>query len=82
MGTLTSGLVAFPNAVPDDGQLEVAVITADTWTHWLRVLYRLISGHPERSPLARTTRGAPLTSPSTRRPPTNSTVARGRRRRG
>ena len=58
MGTLTSGLVAFPNAVPDDGQLEVAVITADTWTHWLRVLYRLISGHPERSPLARTTRGS------------------------
>ncbi len=58
MGTLTSGLVAFPEASPDDGQLEVAVITADTWTHWLRVLYRLVSGHPERSPLARTTRGA------------------------
>jgi diacylglycerol kinase (ATP) len=58
MGTLTSGLVAFPDAVPDDGQLEVAVITADTWTHWLRVLYRLVSGHPERSPLARTTRGS------------------------
>jgi len=58
MGALTSGLVAFPDAVPDDGQLEVAVITADTWTHWLRVLYRLVSGHPERSPLARTTRGS------------------------
>jgi diacylglycerol kinase (ATP) len=58
MGTLTSGLVAFPDAAPDDGQLEVAVITADTWSHWLRVLYRLVSGHPERSPLARTTRGS------------------------
>jgi diacylglycerol kinase (ATP) len=58
LGTLTSGLVAFPDAVPDDGQLEVAVITADTWTHWLRVLYRLVSGHPERSSLARTTRGS------------------------
>jgi len=58
MGTLTSGLVAFPDAIPDDGQLEVAVITADTWTHWLRVLYRLVSGHPERSPLARTTRAS------------------------
>jgi diacylglycerol kinase (ATP) len=58
LGTLTSGLVAFPEAEPDDGQLEVAVITADTWTHWLRVLYRLVSGHPERSSLARTTRGS------------------------
>jgi diacylglycerol kinase (ATP) len=58
LGTLTSGLVAFPDAVPDDGQLEVAVITADTWAHWLRVFYRLVSGHPERSSLARTTRGS------------------------
>jgi diacylglycerol kinase (ATP) len=58
LGTLTNGLVAFPDAKPDDGQLEVVAITADTWTHWLRVLYRLLSGHPERSPLARTTRGS------------------------
>ena len=27
------------------------------WLNWMRVFVRLLSGHPERSPLARTTRG-------------------------
>ena len=57
MGTLSGGLVAFPDAQPDDGKLEVAVITAEKLTHWVRVLVRLLSGHPERSSLTRTTRG-------------------------
>lgn len=58
MGTLTGGLVAFPDASPDDGQLEVAVVTAERATEWMRILLRLITGHPERSPLTRTTRGS------------------------
>lgn len=57
MGMLTGGLVAFPDAQPDDGQLEVAVITAEKLLHWVRVLVRLLSGHPERSSLTQTTRG-------------------------
>lgn len=57
MGTLTGGLVAFPDASPDDGQLEVAVVTAERATQWIRILVRLIVGNPERSPLTRTTRG-------------------------
>ncbi len=57
MGTLTGGLVAFPHASPDDGQLEVAVVTAERATQWIRILGRLIVGHPERSPLTQTTRG-------------------------
>lgn len=58
MGTVMGGFVAFPDAKPDDGQLEIAVLTAVTSIHWLRVLARLLSGHPERSPLALTTRGS------------------------
>jgi len=58
MGTLTGGLVAFPDASPDDGQLEVAVIMAERAIEWVRILVRLIVGHPERSTLTRTTRGS------------------------
>jgi YegS/Rv2252/BmrU family lipid kinase len=57
MGTLTGGLVAFPEARPDDGLLEVGVVTAKSAAQWARVLGRLVAGHPERSPLTRMTRG-------------------------
>jgi diacylglycerol kinase (ATP) len=57
MGVLTGGLVAFPDARPDDGELEVGVVTAERTVQWLRVLARLLSGHPERSPFVETTRG-------------------------
>ena len=56
MGRLTSGLVAFPDAQPDDGLLEVAVIRAETTIQWLRVLGRLVIRQAARSSLIRTTR--------------------------
>jgi diacylglycerol kinase (ATP) len=56
-GTLTGGLVAFANARPDDGLLEVGVVTADSALQWARVLSRLVIGHADRSPLAQMTRG-------------------------
>ena len=52
LGTLTGGLVAFANARPDDGLLEVGVVTADSALQWARVLSRLVIGHADRSPLA------------------------------
>ena len=57
MGTLTGGLVVFPDARPDDGLLEVGVVTADSTLQWTRVLSRLVIGHVDRSPLAQMTRG-------------------------
>jgi diacylglycerol kinase (ATP) len=57
MGRLTGGLVAFPDAQSDDGQLEIGVVTAGTRLEWARVLGRLLSGAPERSKLVHTARG-------------------------
>jgi diacylglycerol kinase (ATP) len=57
MGTLTDGLSAFPNARPDDGKLDVGVVTAEGVLQWARVLGRLATGHADRSPLAHMTSG-------------------------
>ena len=56
-GTLTGGLVAFPDADPSDGMLEVGVVTAEGRVQWARVLGRVITRSAERSPLTRMTRG-------------------------
>ena len=57
MGCLTGGLVAFPDARYDDGQLEVGVVTAGTTTEWAKVMGRLLTGTAERSKLLHTARG-------------------------
>ena len=61
MGTLTGGMVAFPDASPTDGQLEVGVVTAEGAVQWARVIGRLAAGSAERSPLTRTTRARKVT---------------------
>jgi YegS/Rv2252/BmrU family lipid kinase len=57
VGTVIGGLPAFPDAVDDDGVLEVGVVTAESRTEWARVLGRLATGSPEKSPLTRMTAG-------------------------
>ena len=57
MGRLTGGLVAFPDALSDDGQLEVGVVTAETRLQWARVLGVLLRGAAERSKLVQMGRG-------------------------
>ncbi|MDP9074110.1 MAG: diacylglycerol kinase family lipid kinase [Actinomycetota bacterium] len=57
MGTLTGGLTAFPQARPDDGQLEIGVVTAHGTMDWARVLSRLATGQAQRSKFVHTTRG-------------------------
>lgn len=57
MGTLTGGLVAFPDAKPDDGVLEVGVVAARGTLQWAAVLARLVRGNAERSQLVCTTTG-------------------------
>lgn len=57
VGTILGGVTAFPDAEPDDGVLEVGVVTAEGALAWSRVLARMAIGRPEGSPLARTTSG-------------------------
>jgi diacylglycerol kinase (ATP) len=57
IGTVTGGLKVFDKAQPDDGVLEVAVVTARQMRQWLQVLSRVVAGHLDRSPLVKTTSG-------------------------
>lgn len=53
---ISGGIPAFPDAVPDDGSLDVGVTTADGLAQWARMAGRLATGHADRSPLVHTTR--------------------------
>ena len=56
VGTILGGITAFPDAEPDDGRLEVGLVTADGLVQWTRVLARMVAGDASKSPLTRTTR--------------------------
>ena len=51
------GLDLFDASEPDDGLLEVGVVTADGPVEWLRTAARAVVGTAEESPFVRTTRG-------------------------
>jgi diacylglycerol kinase family enzyme len=57
VGTILGGIEAFPEARPDDGLLELGVVTAKNPVEWARVFGRLALGHTEDSPFAEVTRG-------------------------
>jgi diacylglycerol kinase (ATP) len=57
LGNLGSGLIAFPDAQPDDGLLEVGVVKSGSLVALTRVLMRVVHGHPERSPFTEMTQG-------------------------
>lgn len=57
MGSVAGGIVVFPEAQPDDGLLEIGVVTAENAMEWTRVLARMVVGKAESSPLAQMTRG-------------------------
>ena len=52
------GIEAFSGARPDDGRLELGVVTARNPVEWTRTLGRLALGHPEKSPFVEITSGA------------------------
>jgi YegS/Rv2252/BmrU family lipid kinase len=41
-GAVTGGLEVFPDAEPDDGLLDVAILTADSITDWVAIGWRLV----------------------------------------
>jgi len=57
MGTLTGGLEPFPDARPDDGLLEIGLVTARNPVQWAGVLGRLVTGKAARSKHVRIGRG-------------------------
>jgi diacylglycerol kinase (ATP) len=57
VGKILGGVEAFPQAQPDDGRLELGVVTARNPAEWARTFGRLATGHPDESPFARVTQG-------------------------
>ena len=57
VGKLFGGLTTFVDARPDDGRLELGVVTAKSAWQWARALAQTVRGHPERSPFVNTTSG-------------------------
>jgi diacylglycerol kinase family enzyme len=56
IGTATGGLPVFPEASPQDGILDVGVVTAKSAWEWMRVFTRVATGQQARSPFVEMTR--------------------------
>jgi diacylglycerol kinase family enzyme len=52
-----AGIEVFDGARPDDGLMELGVVTAKSRTQWARTLGRVVLGRAEDSPFVVTTRG-------------------------
>jgi YegS/Rv2252/BmrU family lipid kinase len=57
VGQILGGVEAFPQAEPDDGRLELGVVTARNPVEWARTFGRLALGHPDQSPFVEVTQG-------------------------
>jgi diacylglycerol kinase family enzyme len=57
VGKVLGGVEAFHGAQPDDGLLELGVVTAGNAPQWARTLGRVMLGEAERSPFVHVTRG-------------------------
>jgi diacylglycerol kinase (ATP) len=60
VGALFGGVQVFADAKPDDGRLDIAVITAEGVAEWTRAVARTIAGRPERSPFFQVTQGSKI----------------------
>jgi diacylglycerol kinase (ATP) len=57
VGKILGGLEVFRGAEPDNGLLELGVVTARNPADWARVFGRIVAGQPAKSKFVRTTRG-------------------------
>ena len=60
MGQVLGGIEVFEGSQPDDGLLEVGVVTARSRLEWIRTLARVVVGTTEKSPFAVTARGSSI----------------------
>lgn len=58
VGDVLGGLNVFPEAAPDDGRLDIGVVTADGGWEWARTLSRAVVGDVGASPFVQTTTGS------------------------
>lgn len=58
MGSVLGGIPAFPDAWPDDGRLDVGVVTADSVLDWALTLGVTMLGRPASSPFVSATTAA------------------------
>ncbi len=56
VGKLFGGLEAFPDAAPDDGALELGIVTAESIGAWARTIARATVGDAHDSPFVRVTK--------------------------
>jgi diacylglycerol kinase family enzyme len=57
VGTVLGGMTLFTEAQPDDGKLEIGVVTAKGVLDWGRALGRTVIGDPAKSPFVRVASG-------------------------
>jgi diacylglycerol kinase (ATP) len=57
VGKILGGVEAFPQAQPDDGRLELGVVTAGNPVQWARAFGRVALGQADKSPFAHVTQG-------------------------
>ena len=57
VGSVFGGLELFEGSRPDDGLLEVGIVTAKSSTQWARTVGRVVLGRAEKSPFVTTSRG-------------------------
>jgi len=57
VGRVLGGVEVFPDAQPDDGRLQLGVVTAANPADWMRTLGRVAAGSAERSPFVEMTTG-------------------------
>lgn len=57
VGKILGGVEAFPQARPDNGLLELGVVTARNPAQWARTLGRAALGQASKSPFVHVTRG-------------------------
>jgi YegS/Rv2252/BmrU family lipid kinase len=55
VGAIGGGITAFDHACPEDGKLDIAVVTADGAWQWMRTIARATVSHAEKSPLVEMT---------------------------
>ena len=54
VGRVIGGMPVFPGATPDDGRLDVGLVTAKGVVQWARAPPRARSGKPDASPFVET----------------------------
>jgi YegS/Rv2252/BmrU family lipid kinase len=62
IGNLFGGIEVFPDASPDDGLLDVAVMTAEGPVQLARTMVRTAVGDPQKSPFVRMTKARKITA--------------------